>query len=144
CPDCGGLGDCRTVLPWSVRGTTTASGCCGREAVSVPGAVDLLSSCGLGTTTMTTSPEGTGAPPPSPESSAVRWLPGTSLFWGSTAHSPRSSATTAAYFWPSAVMVTIECGAARPAMTVPPSGFTRTISKLGLTGAGTAGVASAV
>src|SRR5579871_2541977 len=34
-------------------------------------------------------------------------------------------------FWLSAVIVTMLCGAARPAMTMPPSGLTRTMSKLG-------------
>src|SRR5690348_15623164 len=39
-------------------------------------------------------------------------------------------------FWPSAVRVTVLWGAARPAMTIPPSGLTRTISKLGITAPG--------
>ena len=39
-------------------------------------------------------------------------------------------------FWPSAVTVTVLWGAARPAITIPPSGLTRTISKLGITAPG--------
>jgi hypothetical protein len=47
-------------------------------------------------------------------------------------------------FCPSAVIVTVARGAARPAMTVPPSGFTRTMSKLGrIGGGGGAGAAGA-
>src|SRR6516225_8887543 len=56
-------------------------------------------------------------------------------------HSPRSSATTVPIFCPSAVIVTVARGTARPAMTVPPSGFTRTMSKLGRIGGGGAGAA---
>ena len=58
------------------------------------------------------------------------------MLTGRMTHSPRSSATTVPILCPSAVIVTVARGAARPAMTVPPSGFTRTISKLGRIGGG--------
>src|SRR5712664_3192967 len=72
---------------------------------------------------------------------ASGWLPGASLVSGNSTHSPRPSATMLPIFCPSAVTVTVLWGAARPAITMPPSGLIRTISKLGavvavLSGAG--------
>src|SRR5438132_126441 len=74
---------------------------------------------------------------------AGSWVPGGNRWSEAKAHSPRPSALGSPSFCPSLRIATWLPGAARPAITTPPAGLTRTISNCG-PGAGGCPAAGAV
>ncbi len=131
-------GACSSSAPGLfLSGTSTTTGAWGvslsvsRPAISLPGA---------GTTRTTLPSPGTGSSSGILDRRVNSCGPGSSGLPGRKTHSPRLSASTTPRSFSLSIMVTLDPGCARPAMTVSPLGSMRTTSKLGgLTAVGSPG-----